>query len=173
MRIVQAFSITGLGFLAYPFVKTWLPGSEEDNSLEVDVGDMRPGQIRLIRWRGRRVVIQKRTPGMLDRLNLEQTIALKDPDSTESRQPDFAENEFRSLNPGIFVAYLNCTHLGCEVMTNGDRGFLCPCHSSEYDPAGRVREGAAAPINLEIPFYRFVSRNTLRLEQDAKEQEAG
>ncbi|MEX2327167.1 MAG: Rieske 2Fe-2S domain-containing protein, partial [Pseudomonadales bacterium] len=60
----------------------------------------------------------------------------------------------------------NCTHLGCEVAPVDDAGvgFSCPCHQSEYDYAGRVIEGATAPTNLEVPNYRFVSRNTLRLE---------
>jgi ubiquinol-cytochrome c reductase iron-sulfur subunit len=33
--------------------------------------------------------------------------------------------------------------------------FLCPCHSSKYDLAGRVFRIGPAPANLIIPVYRL------------------
>jgi cytochrome b6-f complex iron-sulfur subunit len=37
-----------------------------------------------------------------------------------------------------------CTHLGCSVNLDGERGFACPCHGSTFDIEGRVRGGPAA-----------------------------
>lgn len=170
-RIVQGFTVTGLAALVYPFVKAWLPSFDADISLEVPVDRLAPGEAKLVRWLGRNVIIRRRSRDMLDTLG-EVNPQLKDPRSVDSRQPEFARNEFRSLTPEFFVAYNNCTHLGCEVAATGgagdtgEVGFKCPCHQSEYDHAGRVLADAAAPLNLEVPYYRFVSRNTLRLQLD-------
>jgi len=110
-------------------------------------------------------VIQKRSQEMIKTIE-EGSIDLKDPSSLQSLQPAFAENEYRSLKPEIFVTYNLCTHLGCQVVKSKDTslGFSCPCHHSDYDLSGRVLSGAAAPTNLEVPAYRFISGNILVLE---------
>ncbi|MCB1644569.1 MAG: ubiquinol-cytochrome c reductase iron-sulfur subunit [Pseudomonadales bacterium] len=164
-RIVQGFGITGAAFLAWPFLRFWLPALEEDASQEVDIGGLRPGETRVVRWRGRNVFIRRRTREAIAALET-PLIPLKDPASEQSTQPAFAQNPYRSLRPDIFIAYTNCTHLGCELATNDDRtiGFQCPCHQSEFDQAGRVTDTAAAPVNLEVPFYRFISGNVVRLD---------
>jgi ubiquinol-cytochrome c reductase iron-sulfur subunit len=57
-----------------------------------------------------------------------------------------------------------CTHLGCiplPHMGNYD-GWFCPCHGSQYDSAGRIRQGPA-PLNLLLPPYSFVSATKLRI----------
>jgi cytochrome b6-f complex iron-sulfur subunit len=37
-----------------------------------------------------------------------------------------------------------CTHLGCTVAWNGERGEIeCPCHGARYDLDGRVLKGPA------------------------------
>lgn len=109
-------------------------------------------------------MIIRRTELMISKLD-ESDLGLKDPVSRLSVQPEFAHNGYRSRRPDIFVTYTNCTHLGCEVAMSQkeDIGFHCPCHDSEYDHAGRVVEGGAAPTNLEVPNYRFISRNQLLL----------
>ena len=56
-------------------------------------------------------------------------------------------------------------HLGCVPLTNqGDYegGWFCPCHGSHYDTSGRVRSGPA-PTNLEVPEYKFVDSNTIKI----------
>lgn len=160
--------MTGVGFVGYTFLKAWVPGFEEDLNREVALDDLAPGQWKVVHWLGRNVFVQRRTEAMLDHL-AQAAAPLKDPVSNDSSQPAFARNRFRSLAPEIFVAFNNCTHLGCEVVAVDDRGigFKCPCHQSDYDFAGRVFEGAAAPLNLAVPSYRFISGNTLVLEADA------
>jgi ubiquinol-cytochrome c reductase iron-sulfur subunit len=164
-RIVQGFTLSGLGFLTYPFVKSWIPSFTEDTSMDVSLETLKAGEARLVRWRGRNLYIQRRTRAMQQVLAAAELV-LKDPDSVESSQPAFAVNGFRSLRVDIFVGYSNCTHLGCEVAAVNDDGigFKCPCHQSNYDLAGRVLKDAAAPLNLEVPNYRFVSGNIIRLE---------
>ena len=164
-KIVQGFSLTGTLFLAYPFVKSWIPGLNQAHTLEIDISDLSLGEVKQVPWLGRRVMITIRTPAEVKALT-EKSDSLKDPDSIRSSQPEFARNMHRSKRRDVFVAYGNCTHFGCIVGVNGSDAharFSCPCHQSEFDAAGRVFEDAAAPLNLEIPDYQFLSRNTLLL----------
>ncbi len=170
-RAVQGFTAVGLGFLSWPFIKAWIPSFEEDTTLEIDLAELGPGEHKVVDWLGRRVFIQRRSREMVSWFDAAD-IELKDPGSAESRQPEFAANPWRSLRPEYFVAFNNCTHLGCEVTRAAEGnaegvGFECPCHQSLYDIAGRVVTGAAAPTNLEVPRYTFVSRSVLRLESEA------
>jgi hypothetical protein len=36
-------------------------------------------------------------------------------------------------------------------------GFLCPCHGSTFDLAGRVFKNKPAPDNLEVPPHMYLS----------------
>lgn len=162
-RIVQGFTITGAGFLAYPFIKAWIPKFENDLSLDVAIDDLVPGESKVVHWLGRNLFIHRRSQKELALLKV-PTDNLKDPLSESSTQPEFALNQYRSLRPEIFVVYNNCTHLGCEVIRETGV-FKCPCHQSDFDGAGRVVEAAAAPINLEVPDYQYVSGNRIRLIQ--------
>lgn len=171
-RIVQGFSLTGLGFVTYPFIKAWLPSFAEDASLDVSIEKLKPGDVQVVRWRGRDLYVQRRTREMIRWLGGSR-LALKDSGSEASQQPAFARNAYRSLRPDVFVTYNNCTHLGCQVAASQGEvrrqgiGFTCPCHQSEFDLAGRVVVDAAAPTNLEIPNYRFIAGNIIRLEEDS------
>jgi cytochrome b6-f complex iron-sulfur subunit len=44
---------------------------------------------------------------------------------------------------GFFALSAVCTHLGCTVRDDGERGFACPCHGSRYERDGRVAAGPA------------------------------
>lgn len=165
-RVVQGFAAAGAAFVAYPFVKGWIPQFKESVSLNVDVSDLGPGESKLVYWLGRKVLVRRRSAGMVNYLRNAHG-GLKDPNSRQSEQPAFAVNIFRSRTPEYFVAYDNCTHLGCEVSPVNDDGvgFECPCHKSDYDYAGRVMSGAVAPLNLAVPWYRFISDTMLELDR--------
>jgi cytochrome b6-f complex iron-sulfur subunit len=55
------------------------------------------------------------------------------------------------LEQGGFLAmHRECTHLGCTVpWSRAEQRFVCPCHASTFDIAGRVL-GAPAPRPLDL-----------------------
>jgi|TARA_B110000211_G_scaffold63738_1_gene73036 ubiquinol-cytochrome c reductase iron-sulfur subunit len=165
-RIVAGFSLIGLVGFSVPFIRSWVPAFRNETILDVDVDGMEAGDVKVVRWLGRNVLIVRRDTNQVARLIVSD--ALNDPSSLLSRQPDYAANTIRSRKPEHLLVYANCTHLGCEVdFTTGDRltGFRCPCHRSEYDIAGRVEKGAAAKLNLEVPEYEYLGRTMIRLRK--------
>lgn len=158
---------------AVPFIASWNPSAKAKSAgapVEVDISKLEPGQLIRVKWRGKPVWIIARTPNMLSKLD---GIAsqLRDPNSDEPQQPAFAKNIYRSLKKEVFVAVGICTHLGCsptfladtfgELVEGMESGFFCPCHGSTFDMAGRVFQGVPAPLNLEIPPYKFLSDTTV------------
>jgi len=95
-------------------------------------------------------------------------------------QPEYAKNETRSINPKFLVAVVICTHLSCspsdKFKTGADSGiaadwpggFLCPCHGSTFDMAGRVYKSKPAPDNLEIPPHKYLSDAKILIGEDGK-----
>ena len=127
-------------------------------------------------WRGQPVWVLRRSKVMLERL-ANETVSLKDPDSDESIQPDYAKNATRALRPEYLVVIGNCTHLGCAPIERFEvapadlgpdwvGGFFCPCHGSKFDLAARVISGSPAPTNLVIPPYRFVGDDLVIVGED-------
>jgi ubiquinol-cytochrome c reductase iron-sulfur subunit len=120
--------------------------------------------------------VVKRTPEMLGTLaGLEGQ--LRDPASQESEQPEYAQNEVRSIKPEILVLIGICTHLGCSPTYRPDvapadlgadwqGGFFCPCHGSTFDIAGRVYAGVPAPTNLPVPPHRYLSDTEIMIGED-------
>ncbi|CAL8466903.1 g6439 [Coccomyxa elongata] len=121
-------------------------------SLEVDLTKIEPGQTITVKWRGKPVFIKRRTEEDIELANQVNVKELRDP-QTDSE---------RTQNPEWLVLVGVCTHLGCVPLPNaGDyHGWFCPCHGSHYDGSGRVRKGPA-PLNLEVPEYKFLSEETL------------
>ena len=70
----------------------------------------------------------------------------------------------RVKNAKYLVMVGVCTHLGCVPLKDKGEfnGWFCPCHGSHYDISGRVRKGPA-PKNMEIPNYKFVDSNTIKI----------
>ena len=163
--------VGGVGSVAavLPFVFSLQPSERAKAAgapIEVDISKLEPGQKLDVEWRGKVVWIVNRSKAMLDSLKkLDDKVA--DPKSTNKQQPDYAQNEFRSRasRPELLVMVGICTHLGCsptfrpEVTDDGE-GFYCPCHGSKFDYAGRVFKGVPAPINLEIPPYKYFANDT-------------
>lgn len=174
MLTTAAATVGGIavGATAVPFVSSLRPSARAEiaaEDVQVDISDLRPGELRIVAWRGLPVWILRRTPEMLQDIQALEN-RLRDPTSeTQSQQPEYARNWHRSIKPEVFVAVGICTHLGCSprfkpehaIPEVGDwwrGGFLCPCHFSEYDLAGRVFQGISpAPMNLPIPAHHYVS----------------
>lgn len=158
-----------------PFVASLAP-SERARALgaavEVDIGDLAPGELRTVEWRGKPVWVMRRTPEMLATLTADAP-DLADPLSERDDVPDALRNPARSLRPDVLVAVGICTHLGCSptpvaadsanpaVGEHWPGGFFCPCHGSTFDLAGRVFRNKPAPTNLEIPPHRYLSDTRL------------
>lgn len=173
--VTVATLMAGLGVVAtgIPFLGAWLPTEKaeaEGAPLEVDISKLQPGELKIVEWRGKPVWILHRTKAMVDRLNAEDLTTLRDPDSLVEQQPLYAKNHFRSIKPEYLVLVGICTHLGCSPLYRPDLGsmgpgweggFYCPCHGSKFDLAGRVMKGVPAPINLEVPPYKFLNDQTI------------
>lgn len=175
-------ALGGVGALCAltPFVTSLLPSAKTQAlgaPVEVDLSTLEPGQNAIIEWRGKPVWIIRRTKEMLDHLN-GHNAELRDPDSLVDQQPEYAKNEYRSIKPEYLVLIGICTHLGCspkykpslgELGNEWPGGFFCPCHGSTFDLSGRVFKGVPAPINLEVPPYRFINEHTIIIGEDTKE----
>lgn len=160
-----------------PFAASWMPSAKARAAgapVEVDLSKLEPGQQVTVEWRGKPVWIIRRTPGMLEHLD-DVEKRLRDPKSLTEQQPKYAQNQHRSINPEFLVLVGICTHLGCvpKYRPNEDElgpewpgGFYCPCHGSSFDLAGRVFKGVPAPINLQVPPYRFVSDSKIIIGED-------
>lgn len=160
-----------------PLLSSWMPSAKaqaQGAPVEVDLSKLEPGQQAIVEWRGKPVWIIRRTKDMLAGLDGDNNL-LRDPESLVEQQPHYAQNKFRSINPEYLVLVGICTHLGCspkykpyekELGPDWPGGFFCPCHGSSFDLAGRVFKDVPAPINLEVPPYRFVNDKTIVIGED-------
>ncbi len=171
--------------VAIPLVSTFLPSERARAAgapVEVDIGALKPGEKLTVEWRGKPVWIVKRTPEQLAALPKVDAL-LADP--TSARKPDeltpsYARNEHRSIKPEILVTVGICSHLGCSpsdkfvpgaqpsLPDDWAGGFLCPCHGSTFDMAGRVYKNKPAPDNLEVPPHMYLSDTRLIIGEDKK-----
>ncbi len=172
----------GIGFAAVPFLASWKPSARAKAlgaPVEIDISKLEPGSMLKFEWRGKPVLVVRRTPAMIEKLGAHDD-KLADPGSLNSKQPDYAKNDARAVNPEYFVVLGVCTHLGCLPANRFDAGdtadgqlgadwpggFFCPCHGSKFDLSGRVYRGVPAPTNLEIPPYSFASSSHIVIGLD-------
>jgi len=176
----------GAGFAAVPFVSSFQPSEKAKAAgaaVEVDISALKPGEKLTVEWRGKPVWILKRTPEQI--ASLKKTDALvADPNSDRKTYPTpaYAKNEYRSIKPEVFVGVGICSHLGCSpsdkfqpgpqpsLPDDWQGGFLCPCHGSTFDLAGRVFKNKPAPDNLEVPPHMYLSDNRLLIGEDKSSQ---
>jgi ubiquinol-cytochrome c reductase iron-sulfur subunit len=125
-------------------------------STEVDLSPIAVGQSQTVMWRGKPVFIKHRTPEEIAEAKADDSAALPDPATDESRVKKGKEQWLITI--GV------CTHLGCVPLNHqGDYdGWFCPCHGSHYDTSGRIRKGPA-PHNLAVPPYEFLTDTTIRI----------
>ncbi len=130
----------GIGGVAtvVPFVSSFAPSEKAKAAgapVEVDISDLKPGDMKTVAWRGKPVWIINRTDRMLaDVQKADNEVAdphTKNPFSMPL--PEYCNNEFRSRtdHKNLFVAVAVCTHLGCT-------------------PTPRFQEGAAAQSSRRL-----------------------
>jgi ubiquinol-cytochrome c reductase iron-sulfur subunit len=169
---------------AVPFVASFTPSERAKAAgapVEADISGLKPGEKMVVEWRGKPVWILRRTPEQLDSLKKDEPL-LADPNSerTQYPTPDYAKNRGRSIKPEVFVAVGICSHLGCSpsdkfvpgpqpsLPDDWPGGFLCPCHGSTFDLAGRVFKNKPAPDNLEVPPHMYLTDSRLLIGEDKK-----
>ncbi len=167
----------GAAFVAVPFLSYWNPSARTQAAgapVEAEIGNLEPGQLINIEWRGKPVWVFRRSEQGMESLDA-LTDELADPTSEVAQQPEYARNQHRSIRPEIGVLVGICTHLGCSPSFRPERGavsgdwlggFYCPCHGSKFDLAGRVYSGVPAPTNLEVPPYWFPDDNRIIVGED-------
>jgi ubiquinol-cytochrome c reductase iron-sulfur subunit len=173
-RLTGLLGGAALGAAAYPFLASLEPSARAlalAGPVEIDIAGLAPLDLQVVAWRGKPVWIMRRTDAVVGWLRRPHAV-LADPTSRYSKQPENCANEVRSVRPDVFVAVGLCTHLGCSPQLRlnasagaslGPGGFVCPCHGSRFDLAGRVVKGVPAPINLDVPPYQFASESRIRI----------
>ena len=171
--------------VAVPFVSTFSPSERAKAAgaaVEADISGLKPGEKMTVEWRGKPVWIVRRTKEQLAELpkldpQLADPKSLRKPDELT---PEYARNEYRSIKPEYLVAVGICSHLGCSPIQkfqpgaqpslpdDWQGGFLCPCHGSTFDMAGRVYKNKPAPDNLEVPPYMDLTDSRLLIGEDKK-----
>ena len=182
--IIATAAVGGAGAVTalVPFLSSMLPSERAKAAgapVEVDVASIAPGQMITVEWRGKPVWIFNRSQDMLDTLpKLAEAVA--DPQSEVKQQPGYCQNITRSIKPNLLVVVGICTHLGCSPSSKFKKGaeegmaadwpggFLCPCHGSTFDFAGRVYKSKPAPTNLEVPPHVYLSDTRILIGEDQK-----
>jgi ubiquinol-cytochrome c reductase iron-sulfur subunit len=180
----SAVGAIGAAACAIPFVSTFQPSERAKAagaSVEVDISNLQPGDKVVVEWRGKPVWVMRRTPEQLASLEkMEDQLA--DPNSVRTAYPTpaYAQNRHRSIKPEFLIAVGICSHLGCspvDKLTPGAQpslpndwlgGFLCPCHGSTFDVAGRVFKNKPAPDNLEVPPHYYLSDTVVLIGEEPK-----
>ncbi|SFB26162.1 ubiquinol-cytochrome c reductase iron-sulfur subunit [Collimonas sp. OK607] len=183
-----AGGVAGLA-TAGAFVSTFQPSERAKAAgapVEVDISGIKPGEMQVFEWRGKPVWIMKRTPEQMK--GLEHTASeVADPESLKPYTmdlPDYCKNKANNRghvgHEETLVLVGICPHLGCSPsskFTPGAQaslpedwqgGFLCPCHGSTFDLAGRVFKNKPAPNNLDVPRYMYLSDTKIVIGKDEK-----
>lgn len=152
--------------------------------VEADISDLKPGEMKVFEWRGKPVWILKRTPEMMASLAKTQD-KVADPESKlpyTMDMPEYCDKQKRSRaeHSDILITVGICSHLGCSPSSkfaagaqpslpdDWNGGFLCPCHGSTFDLAGRVYKNKPAPQNLDVPRHMYLSDTKILIGKDEK-----
>jgi ubiquinol-cytochrome c reductase iron-sulfur subunit len=184
--ILSTCAVGGAGVVAaaVPYVASWGPSEREKaagSPVDVDISALPLGVMKVAEWRGKPIWVLHRTPEMIEALG-KDTNRLADPNSLRTAYPTpeyvMKDPGMRSIKPEYLVVVGICTHLGCSpsgpfpgdsnAQLGADAGFVCPCHGSTFDLAGRVFKNKPAADNLPVPPHRYVSEGVIRIGEDTK-----
>ena len=168
-----AVAAVGAAAAAWPFIDQMNPSSAvlALASIEVDLSTIQVGQAITVIFRGHPLFVRRRTPAEIATAKAVPVSELIDPLARNENLPDDAPatDANREIKAEWLVVSGVCTHLGCTPTIStpqapqGDfGGWLCHCHGSQYDVAGRVRKGPA-PQNLAVPAYSYLSPTRLKI----------
>ena len=128
--------------------------------VDIDLAPIAEGQIIKVFWRSKPIFIFHRAKKDIELAQNVDVNSLPDP------QPD-SERVKKGHDQWLVLIGI-CTHLGCIPLAHEGNydGWFCPCHGSQYDSSGRIRQGPA-PKNLYLPPYTFVSDTKIRIGEDS------
>jgi ubiquinol-cytochrome c reductase iron-sulfur subunit len=154
-----AVAAVGAAATVWPLVSQMNPDASTIAAgapIEVDLTPIASGQDIKVFWRGKPIYIMNRTKKQVDEARSVPVASLPDPATDQSRVKEGHDQWLVVI--GI------CTHLGCIPIAHEGNydGFFCPCHGSQYDSSGRIRQGPA-PLNLAVPPYQFVSDSKIQI----------
>ena len=179
--VTGSVAAVGAAVTLWPFVDQMNPDAATiaaAGPVDIDISQVQEGQRMVTLWAARPVFIVHRPASALKELQDPKLLSqLRDPNSDNWQQPEYAKNWHRSIKPEFLVVVGICTHLGCVPLyePNPNKtdpapdwlgGFFCPCHGSKYDLSARVFQGVPAPYNLPVPPYHFPDDKTLRIGQN-------
>ena len=149
----------GAAAVAWPLISQMNPDASTIAAgapIEVDLGPIAEGQVIKVFWRSKPIFISHRSKKEIDEAKSVNVASLPDP------QPDSAR--VKEGHDQWLVVIGICTHLGCIPIAHQGNydGWFCPCHGSQYDSSGRIRQGPA-PANLVVPPYAFLSDTKIRI----------
>jgi ubiquinol-cytochrome c reductase iron-sulfur subunit len=168
-----AVGAVGIAAAAWPFIDQMNPSAAALAlaSTEIDISPIQMGQQIVFKWRGHPLFVRRRTPAEIAESKAVDVNSLPDPVARNSNLPDsaLATDADRAIKPEWLVLIGVCTHLGCTPTVSTPQapegeygGWLCHCHGSQYDTAGRIRKGPA-PWNLQVPPYSFLSDTRIKV----------
>ncbi|MBZ0229491.1 MAG: ubiquinol-cytochrome c reductase iron-sulfur subunit [Bauldia sp.] len=165
-----AAAAVGAALTAWPLIDQMNPDSAALAlaTVEVDISAVEPGMSLTVKWRGKPVFIRNRTEKEIEEAKAVPVADLPDQNARNANlkadAPATDANRAADGKENWLVQVGICTHLGCVPLGQQGiyGGWFCPCHGSQYDTAGRIRQGPA-PENLHIPLYSFVSDTKLRI----------
>ncbi len=179
--MIATGAVAGVGAVltAWPFINQMNPDASvlALASIEVDLAPIAEGQAITVKWRGNPLIIRHRSKADIDTAKAVNVADLIDSASRNANAKGNLdatdENRVVAGKEQYLVVLGVCTHLGCvPVGDQGDYGvvtgnsttggWLCPCHGSQYDTAGRVRKGPA-PENLPVPPYVYLTDTKIRV----------
>ena len=163
-----------------PFVSSLMPSERANYAgapVEVDIGKLAPGDMMIVEWRGKPVDTQSH-PGNARRTEEGRTMLADQLRKTAATGLRHQRDPIAP--PEMLVAVGFSTHLGCSPSTAFTgrcrtrrrlaRRFLCPCHGSTFDFAGRVFQNKPAPTNLEVPPISTSAESRLVIGSDEQDK---
>ena len=163
-----AVAAVGAAMTAWPFIDQMnpTPAALALGSIEVDLSPIQPGQQVIFTWRSHPLFVRRRTPKEIEEARAVNVADLPDPLARNANLDENAPatDANRETKAEWLILVGVCTHLGCTPTVNeGDfGGWLCHCHGSQYDTAGRIRKGPA-PQNLAVPPYAYLSDTHVKI----------
>jgi ubiquinol-cytochrome c reductase iron-sulfur subunit len=168
-----AVAAVGGALAAWPFIDQMNPSSAvlALSTIEQDISSAQPGQQILFKYRGHPLFVRRRTPKEIEEAKAVNVADLPDPLARNGNLPEDAPatDANRGIHPEWLVLVGVCTHLGCTPQVSTPQvpqgeygGWLCHCHGSQYDTAGRIRKGPA-PQNLAVPPYTFLTPTRIKV----------